>query len=153
MEHFLLRYCGLCKGEFSLRGCSICTDAGAGLLLENMLINHRDNSSYLLPHALQTERNTSSINICSTNISNLEVTMQICFEGILVRRGREGKTGGSLFFPFPLHQETKNERRGVTPNVRIAKCVGNGSSEIALIHLISFQLPGDIASFSADNLP
>lgn len=76
---FPFRSCGLCRGEFSLRGCSVCTDAGAGLLLETMLINHHDNSSYLLPHVLQTERNTSSINIYSTNISNLEVTMQICF--------------------------------------------------------------------------
>ena len=87
MEHFLSRSCGLCRGEFSLRGCSVCTDAGAGLLLQNMIINHHDNSSYLLPHVLQTERNTSSINIYSTNINNLEVTIQICFEDILIKRG------------------------------------------------------------------
>lgn len=99
MEHFLLRSCGLCRGEFSLRGCSVCTDAGAGLLLENMLINHHDNSSYLLPHVLQTESNTSSKNIYSTSVSNLEVTMQICFEGNLVKR--EGKIG-EFFLPILL---------------------------------------------------
>lgn len=64
-----------------------------------------------------------------------------------------GVRWGSFFFLFLLQYENKNEWYNIILKVSVAKYVGNGSSGIALIHLISFQLPWVIAFFfPADNL-
>lgn len=48
---------------------------------------------------------------------------------------------------FLLFSPSKNEWCSIISKVSIAKWVGNGSSETALIRLISFLLPWDIVLF------